>query len=66
MQARPRAAPALGDFTRKLLAPAAAGGFFYAQGRESTMELGQMVWILVVILIVAAIWYFKGRNRPSD
>ena len=30
------------------------------------MELGQIVWVLVVILIVAAIWYFKGRNRPSD
>jgi hypothetical protein len=48
------------------LRPPPPAGFFYAQGRESTMELGQIVWILVVILIVAAIWYFKGRNRPSD
>jgi hypothetical protein len=30
------------------------------------MELGQVIWILVVVLIGAAIWYFKGRNRPSD
>jgi hypothetical protein len=29
------------------------------------MELGQVIWILVVVLIGAAIWYFKGRTRPS-
>jgi hypothetical protein len=28
------------------------------------MELGQVAWVLVVILIGAAIWYFKGRNTP--
>ena len=40
---------------------------FSAAGRESgPMELGQVIWILVVVLIGAAIWYFKGRNRPSD
>ena len=56
---------ALGDFTRKLLAPAAAGGFFCGRQGERPMELGQVIWILVVVLIGAAIWYFKGRNRPS-